>query len=426
MATNQDFDELIKKFLTDGIITMQERKVLLKQAAMMGIDEDMAECLIQAQEQALTQKLEAEEKKARGRECPHCRKIIDQFLDVCPICNSPLTPALEKEFEEILENLNKALYELKTAADIKGANALIDKYSREAKFKFGGHQRVVELLNEIAEESKRVAENKELDEIVNNLEDALCKLKDGKDINVAKAIIDRYARQAKANYGDNVKICKLLAEIEVEAKVAESKAKKAAVVSAIAKQWKAILIAAITIFIIFAIAKSCQPDPALDPQACIEAVTEALNDNDIAQAEAYCAAFYENHNVGYKDITAIDAAYDAIIRYQTKQLNAIIASGDLAAGIDYLASVNIQSGISHHGTANIVKKYDALFSKLINLFLKNNDLDSAEEAALIWKSKIGNDLSWVDTSCYKLLRSKYQQAERDFSILKSTCDCLAM
>jgi ribosomal protein S17E len=231
MIINQEFANLVQEYLTDGIISPTERKVLLKKAAALGIDEDEAICYIEAQEQKVAQKSEEERINEKGRTCPHCHQIIDQFSDVCPICNSPLTPKLTEKFNTILKNLEDALYDLKTGENIDGAIALINQYTREAKLNFGNHKKVLAILVEIDTESKRVAENNAVNEIITNLEEALIVLKSGQDINVAKAIIDRYARQAKAEYADNVKVCKLLAEIEVEAKKAESKAKKKSVVN---------------------------------------------------------------------------------------------------------------------------------------------------------------------------------------------------
>jgi RNA polymerase subunit RPABC4/transcription elongation factor Spt4 len=245
MIINQEFAALVQEYLTDGIISPTERKVLLKKAVAMGIDEDEAACYIEAQEQKLEQKMERERINEKGRKCPHCHQIIDQFSDVCPICNTPLTPQLTDKFNTLLKNLEDALYNLKTGENIDGAMALIDQYTREAKFNFGNHKKVLAILGEIEAESKRIAENKAVNEIITNLEEALIALKSGKNINGAKAIIDRYARKAKSEYADNVKVCMLLAEIEVEAKnaeakakKAESKAKKAAVVDAIKKYFK--------------------------------------------------------------------------------------------------------------------------------------------------------------------------------------------
>ena len=38
------------------------------------------------------------------------------------------------------------------------------------------------------------------------------------------------------------------------------------------------------------------------------------------------------------------------------------------------------------------------------------------------RSKINNDMSWIDSSCYKVLKSKFSETGRDFSSLKSKYD----
>ena len=68
--------------------------------------------------------------------------------------------------------------------------------------------------------------NEELQEIIENLERALVDLKSGKDIKKNKAEIERYARKAKMYYGSNPKIQKLLEEIEIETDLINKKVKK--------------------------------------------------------------------------------------------------------------------------------------------------------------------------------------------------------
>jgi ribosomal protein S17E len=303
--------------------------------------------------------MERERINEKGRKCPHCHQIIDQFSDVCPICNTPLTPQLTDKFNTLLKNLEDALYNLKTGENINGAMALIDQYTREAKLNFGNHKKVLAILVEIDTESKRVAENNAVNEIITNLEEALIVLKSGQDINVAKAIIDRYARQAKAEYADNVKVCKLLAEIEVEAKNAEAKAKKAATLKVLAKTVKFAIPFLIVAGIVGLIVKACLPSPDNDPQALMEAVNECIADGDFGQAEAYITAFAQNEGYG----PAQDAAVVLV--------NA------------YLAQNQLDKAFSYASTARFVGEYTyeltAAGSAIMTKFIEAGRYDDAEK-----------------------------------------------
>jgi hypothetical protein len=68
--------------------------------------------------------------------------------------------------------------------------------------------------------------SEELQEIFDNLEEALVGLKSGNNVRENKAIVERFARKAKMYYGSNPKIQKLLEEVENELSIAEKRASK--------------------------------------------------------------------------------------------------------------------------------------------------------------------------------------------------------
>ena len=63
-------DDLIKEYLTDGIISEKERAVLLKKAEELGIDKDEMDLYIDAQQQKTEQAVDAATNKRRGKTCP--------------------------------------------------------------------------------------------------------------------------------------------------------------------------------------------------------------------------------------------------------------------------------------------------------------------------------------------------------------------
>lgn len=363
----EELDALIQQYLTDGVLTDKERQVILKKAEGLGLDRDEIDLYLDAEIQKVDQATDVAARRQKGKQCPYCGGSIPQLTDKCPHCGENITPDASKELQEIFDNL----------------------------------------------------------------EDALVNLKSGKDIHASKATVERYVRKAKMYYGSNPKVQKLLEEVEIETinaeKNAKSLARKNTMVNLITANWKVTAVIAIALIaaIIWgfnAIGSAIKgPDVTDSPQAVMEAVNQALSSGDIVQAESYCAAFMQKHD-NYDDLRTIMGAYDAIIKYQASEVTNYIKAGDLDSADEYLSNISIMSGISKFGTSMIVEKYDSMFFNVINAHIKNGDLDSAESLALVWKSKIGNDLSWKDSSCYKTLKAKFKSSGRDFSALKFVYD----
>ena len=350
----KELDELIKEYLTDGVITSKERQVLLKKAQQMGLDVDEIDLYIDAQQQKVDQAVETAKRNARGKTCPFCGAVIPLLADKCPECGKNITPEASKELEEIFDNLENALVEFKL----------------------------------------------------------------GKDIGKNKANVERYVRKARTYYENNPKVQKLLAEIEEEKENAVNEARNQAVVSMLKKAAPYIgyFIFIGILFLMITVLYNLVPSPS----NVISKVQSALEDGDIVKAQSYCADYVKDHD----DSDAADqimGAFDAIISYQSSQVSAYVKEGDLNSARNYLSETPIcLSG--YFGTSTIVKKYDSMYFSVINEYINKGELDSAESLALTYRSKINNDMSWVDSSCYKALKSKFKKEGRDFSTLKSEYD----
>lgn len=101
---------------------------------------------------------------------------------------------------------------------------------------------------------------------------------------------------------------------------------------------------------------------------------------------------------------------DQIIQKALSDVTKFVNDGKLDDAKDYLTNITLSSSY---------KDLDPAYLKVINAYIKENNYDSAEELALIFRSQIGNDWSWKDTVCYSTLKTKYKSVGRDFSILKS-------
>lgn len=293
MAMNQDFVDLVDQLLADNQITDGEMEVLLKKAEKLGIDRDEAYYYAKAEEQKRQQGVVIANMKKLGKVCPHCGKQVQDLANVCPHCDSPITAEISAELNEILENLEDALVDLKAGRNSADSRAQVERYVRKAKRSFGNNPKVIDLLEEIEAEGKIAEQNRELNDIIDNLEEALVSFKSGDNVAEAKALVERYARTARSKYGDNSKVAALLADIEKEKKNAEAKATRKAIFNFIGKNWKWLVPVAFVLVIIIISAIPTAADVKNDPAECIKAINEAIASGDIAKAEEYVAT-YEN------------------------------------------------------------------------------------------------------------------------------------
>lgn len=351
----KELTDLIESYLTDGIITMKEREVLLKKAEQLGLNVDEVDLYIDAQQQKSDQLVDAATKKKRGKTCPFCGGSIPQLADICPHCNRTITPEASEELEKLLEQLE---------------NALVD-------------------------------------------------FKSGKDVDKNKAVVEGYIRKAKVYYENNPKVLNLIAEVEKESQKASEVANrekfKKSIVQFI-KNHK--ILSGCLIYILLGIIGGILTigDTSHDPTATLENVNEALEEDNVKEAIEICMPFYDSHDYSADALEEIMPAYNAIIKYQTKELTNLINSDDLAEAQTYLDELTILPGMDKMG--KVLEKYDIMFLKVINACIKNEDYDSAESVGLTWRAKLNNENDWLNSSCYKKLKSTFENIERDFSALE--------
>lgn len=106
----KEFEDLLKEYLTDGIITSKERQVLLKKAQELGYNVDEVDLYIDAQQQKSDQAVEAAAVKKRGKVCPRCGASIQSMQLTCPECgyefNNKQSNSSAQKLMEKLESLN--------------------------------------------------------------------------------------------------------------------------------------------------------------------------------------------------------------------------------------------------------------------------------------------------------------------------------
>lgn len=324
----KELQELLEQYLTDGVITTKEREVLLRKAEAMNVDKDEFDLYIDAEIQKIDQNADAIKRQSQGKLCPFCEASIPMLADKCPECNENITPQATKEIEEIIDKL----------------------------------------------------------------EDALVSFKSGKDIAKSKATVERFMRKAKMYYGNNPKIQKLVEEVEMESakaeKVAKANARKNTFVK-ILTNWRitgaVILVALIGIFMLF-------------------------------------QKFMLFHKSDEPKIELINLSDEAKIEILFKEVSELVDDGNLDEASDKLVITTFLPGIRERGTDHIIQYYDPIYLKVIKAYIKHGNYEAAEELAMSYRGKIGSEVYWPDAPTYIYLKSLYEKEGRDFSALKSDCD----
>lgn len=148
----EELTSLVEEYLTDGIISAKERQVLLNKAEKLGIDVDEFDLYIDAQQQKVDQVSDAAVRKAKGKACPYCGKPVPQLAEQCPHCGQFITAEASEELEEILDELEDALVDFKAGRDIDRNKAIVEKYSRKARMYYSSHPKIKAILAEVDKE----------------------------------------------------------------------------------------------------------------------------------------------------------------------------------------------------------------------------------------------------------------------------------
>lgn len=145
----KEFEDLLQEYLTDGVISPQERKVLLRKAEKLGLDVDEIDLYITAQEQKVEQATDAVVRKKKGHTCPYCGGSVPDLTGQCPHCGQHITVQVSKELIEIIENLEEALVDLKDSKNFERSKAQVERYVRKARMYYSNNPKIKPLLEEV-------------------------------------------------------------------------------------------------------------------------------------------------------------------------------------------------------------------------------------------------------------------------------------
>lgn len=168
----KEFEDLLKEYLTDGIITDKERQVLLRKAEKLGLDVEEVNLYITAQEQKVEQAADAAVRKKRGQTCPFCGGSVPQLADKCPHCGQHITAEASEELKEIIEKLEDALIDLKSGKDFGKSKAVAEKYLRKANLYYSSNPKIKRLTEEVNQEIEEVSKKAKNEARIQTIKDS--------------------------------------------------------------------------------------------------------------------------------------------------------------------------------------------------------------------------------------------------------------
>ncbi len=155
----KELTDLLQDFLKDSKISYEEKEVLLKKANQLGVDPKEFEVYIESMVNNIYKEREDIKEDKKGRRCPHCGGSISDFVDTCEKCGKKIKPEASKEVEEIINALEDALVEMKSGKDIARNKATVERYQRKVGMYYGNNPTIQKLLADIDLELKKAAKS---------------------------------------------------------------------------------------------------------------------------------------------------------------------------------------------------------------------------------------------------------------------------
>lgn len=384
---NEKLEALITAALADGVLTEKEKQILFKKAEAMGIDLDEFEMVLDARlvelkkkEAKANQQYQLEMEKAKSaqpsapksekygdvRKCPACGAIVPSMAAKCPECGYEFTNVEANSSTRLLmqkiDEIQAQYAELTANVDNKDESTI---RTRGYQVKRQLNDRTAQLIQNFPIPNTR----EDLIEFLtlcigNSKADSI--MLDGNDpVTPAwRKELQQVIAKVKVALPNDQQAQELIEEYEGKRENSKKKGKKIAI--------------GIVVLIVVACLIALLVPKEMSPKEQVKALSE--------------------------------------------QVVEMVNKGDLDGAKTSLNNVTIPEEFQKEGTSYVTEQYDAMYLSLINAYIKKGDLDAAEEVGSIFRSKINNDMSWQDASCYKTLKKVFKENKRDFSALKSEYD----
>lgn len=384
---NEKLEALITAALADGVLTEKEKQILFKKAEAMGIDLDEFEMVLDARlvelkkkEAKANQQYQLEMEKAKSaqpsapksekygdvRKCPACGAIVPSMAAKCPECGYEFTNVEANSSTRLLmqkiDEIQAQYAELTANVDNKDESTI---RTRGYQVKRQLNDRTAQLIQNFPIPNTR----EDLIEFLtlcigNSKADSI--MLDGNDpVTPAwRKKLQQVIAKVKVALPNDQQAQELIEEYEGKRENSKKKGKKIAI--------------GIVVLIVVACLIALLVPKEMSPKEQVKALSE--------------------------------------------QVVEMVNKGDLDGAKTSLNNVTIPEEFQKEGTSYVTEQYDTMYLSLINAYIKKGDLDAAEEVGSIFRSKINNDMSWQDASCYKTLKKVFKENKRDFSALKSEYD----
>lgn len=384
---NEKLEALITAALADGVLTEKEKQILFKKAEAMGIDLDEFEMVLDVRlvelkkkEAKANQQYQLEMEKAKSaqpsapksekygdvRKCPACGAIVPSMAAKCPECGYEFTNVEANSSTRLLmqkiDEIQAQYAELTANVDNKDESTI---RTRGYQVKRQLNDRTAQLIQNFPIPNTR----EDLIEFLtlcigNSKADSI--MLDGNDpVTPAwRKKLQQVIAKVKVALPNDQQAQELIEEYEGKRENSKKKGKKIAI--------------GIVVLIVVACLIALLVPKEMSPKEQVKALSE--------------------------------------------QVVEMVNKGDLDGAKTSLNNVTIPEEFQKEGTSYVTEQYDAMYLSLINAYIKKGDLDAAEEVGSIFRSKINNDMSWQDASCYKTLKKVFKENKRDFSALKSEYD----
>lgn len=232
--------------------------------------------------------------------------------------------------------------------------------------------------------------SEELEQILEALEKALVGFKSDKKQGAKnKAMVERYSRKARLYYEHNPKVHMLLEQIDDEVKRAEEARRQEE--------------------------KAAEEAKRLKEKAAAEAERKQKRSAFRWFVGSILFVFGILYGI-YFLCSKIDTSSEERPKEKSvvEQVQTFINDGEISLAESTLTDAMLLE----EKTYRIFSKYDAVCYKIIKYHLEQDDLSAAETFALEYRAILNNDDTWEDSSCYKILKTRFAEDGRSFKNLK--------
>lgn len=115
---DQSLEQLIDAVIADGVITDQERIVVYKKAASLGIDQDEIEVYLEGRLAKVAQNKPKSNKEGNVKKCPACGAFLQGGNAICPECGYTLSNVKVNSSSELLDKRLREASDKKERANI--------------------------------------------------------------------------------------------------------------------------------------------------------------------------------------------------------------------------------------------------------------------------------------------------------------------